>query len=75
MRAQKLKSISKIVVNPKLVEYAQEMAPEIASRLENIDQIKIIQDKAVSADGVVVESVSKPIFNSFTPWYKGKLRI
>lgn len=51
----------KIVVNPKLVEYAQEMAPEIASRLENIDQIKIIQDKAVSADGVVVESISSRI--------------
>jgi len=51
----------KIVVNPKLVEYAQEMAPEIASRLEDIKQIKIIQDKAVSPDGVVVESISSRI--------------
>jgi len=37
------------------------MAPEIASRLEDIKQIKIIQDKAVSPDGVVVESISSRI--------------
>jgi len=51
----------KIVVNPKLIEYAQEIAPEVAESLNTLEQIKIIQDKAVSPDGVVVESVDSRI--------------
>ena len=51
----------KIVVNPKLLEYANEIAPELAKQIEALEQIKIIQDKTVSADGVVVESVESRI--------------
>ena len=51
----------RLVVNPKLIEYAREIAPEIAQKLETIEQIKIIQDKSVSPDGVVVESVESRI--------------
>lgn len=51
----------KMVVNPKLVEYANEIAPELAQQIENLEQIKIVQDKTVSPDGVVVESVESRI--------------
>jgi len=51
----------KIVVNPKLLEYANEISPEIAKQISDLEQIKIIQDKAVSPDGVVVESVDSRI--------------
>ncbi|MCQ2957900.1 MAG: hypothetical protein MJ180_03245 [Candidatus Gastranaerophilales bacterium] len=51
----------KIVVNPKLIEYAQEISQDLSEQLENLDQIKIVQDKAVSPDGVVVESVDSRI--------------
>ena len=51
----------KIVVNPKLVEYANEVAPELAQKIDDLAQIKIVQDKTVSPDGVVVESVESRI--------------
>lgn len=51
----------KIVVNPKLMEYAAEVAPELAQNIDGLEQIKIVQDKTVSADGVVVESVDSRI--------------
>ena len=51
----------RLVVNPKLVEYANEIAPELANNIEDLEQIKIIQDKTVTPDGVVVESVESRI--------------
>ena len=51
----------KIVVNPKLLEYAQEIAPELSKNIEGLEQIKIVQDKSVSPDGVIVESVESRI--------------
>ncbi|MDD3593698.1 MAG: FliH/SctL family protein [Candidatus Gastranaerophilales bacterium] len=51
----------KIVVNPRLLEYASEFAEELKARITNLDRIKIIQDKTVSSDGVVVESLSSRI--------------
>lgn len=51
----------KIIVNPKLVKYAEEISPEIAQKFENLDQIKIIQDKTISPDGAIVESTTSRI--------------
>ena len=51
----------RIVVNPKLLEYANEIAPELSSKIDGIEKIKIVQDKSVSSDGVVVESVESRI--------------
>lgn len=51
----------KIVVNPKLVKYAEEISPKLVEEIEGLEQIKIIKDKSVSDDGVVVESIESRI--------------
>jgi len=51
----------KLVVNPKLVEYASEIAPELSEKLKNMEQIKVVQDKSVTLDGAVVESIDSRI--------------
>ena len=51
----------KIVVNPKLIDYAKELSAELPKTMQNLDKIKIIKDKTVSADGVLVESIDSRI--------------
>lgn len=51
----------KIVVNPKLIDYAKELSDELPNVFQNLDKIKIIKDKTVSADGVLVESLDSRI--------------
>ncbi len=51
----------KIVVNPKFIEYANELSPELLAKIEGIESIKIIQDKSVSPDGAVVEALDSRI--------------
>ena len=51
----------KLVVNPKIIEYVKNLVPELEQDIDGAGQIKIVQDKAVSPDGIVVESVSSRI--------------
>ena len=51
----------KIVVNPKLIEYAKELSEDLPNIFQNLDKIKIIKDKTVSSDGVLVESLDSRI--------------
>ncbi len=51
----------KIVVNPKFVEYANELSPDLLAKIDGIEEIKIIQDKSVSPDGAVVEALDSRI--------------
>ncbi len=47
-----------IIVSPKLVEQIQKMVPNFKSSVHNLQTVKIIEDSSLSADGVIVESLT-----------------
>lgn len=47
-----------IIVSPKLVEQIQKMVPNFKSSVQNLQTVKIIEDSSLSADGVIVESLT-----------------
>ena len=47
-----------IIVSPKLVGQIQKMVPNFKSSIQNLQTVKIIEDSSLSADGVIVESLT-----------------
>lgn len=45
-----------IIVSPKLVEYVQKMIPNFRSSIQNLQSLKILEDRSLSPDGVIVET-------------------
>lgn len=46
----------KILVNPVFAEHLYSISEELTKEIKGINQIKIIEDKTISTDGVIVES-------------------
>ena len=47
-----------IIVNPELVDNINKIMPEIKEEIPKVESIKIIEDSAVSPDGVIVETLT-----------------
>lgn len=47
-----------IIVNPELVDNINKIMPEIKEEIPKVESIKIIEDNAVSPDGVIVETLT-----------------
>ena len=47
-----------IIVNPELVDNINKIMPKIKEEIPKVESIKIIQDNAVSPDGVIVETLT-----------------
>ena len=45
-----------IIVNPKLVENINKLAPNFRSEIPKLQTLKILEDNSLSADGVIVET-------------------
>ena len=45
-----------IIVNPKLVDNINNLAPEFRAAIPNLQSLKILEDNSLSADGVIVET-------------------
>jgi flagellar biosynthesis/type III secretory pathway protein FliH len=50
-----------IIINPEMVEKLYAISDEIKEKIHNLENIKIIEDNAVSPDGAIVESVGSRI--------------
>ncbi len=47
-----------IIVSPQLVNYIQQMVPDIRNSIQNLESLKIVEDNSLSPDGVIVETPS-----------------
>jgi len=47
-----------IIVSPQLVDQIQKMVPNFKSSVHNLQTVKILEDSSLSADGVIVESLT-----------------
>ena len=47
-----------IIVNPELVDNINKIMPKIKEKIPKVESIKIIEDNAVSPDGVIVETLT-----------------
>ena len=51
----------KIVVNPKFVDLLYSISEEITQQINGLESVKIIQDKTISSDGLIVESLDSRV--------------
>jgi flagellar assembly protein FliH len=51
----------KILVNPMLANNLYAISEELSNEIKGINQIKIVEDSTISADGVIVESVESRV--------------
>lgn len=57
----KEKEILKIIVNPELAQKIHSMADEIKSAIYGLQNLKIVEDRTVSPDGILIESVDSRV--------------
>lgn len=51
----------KIVVNPKFVDLLYSISDEIVQQINGLESVKIVQDKTISSDGLIVESIDSRV--------------
>lgn len=55
-----------IIVNPKLVNTINSMVEDFKVNIQNLEQLKIVEDNSVSPDGVIVETLSSRLDSRIT---------
>ena len=55
-----------IIVNPKLVDTINSMVNDFKADIQNLEQLKIVEDNSVSPDGVIVETLSSRLDSRIT---------